>query len=118
MISGKEYMKTTEEEIVSEYRKIVIDGLNICHEYSKHLNRAEFNPATGIKFSVEGLNIVYEHFKKRGYKDEKIIIIMKKIPQRFTYEREIIQNLEDKNMLYYVPSRRSGRKLVVFLGAY
>jgi len=108
----KEYMKTTEEEIVSEYRKIVIDGLNICHEYSKHLNRAVFNPATGVKFSVEGLNIVYEYLKKRGYKDEKIIIIMKKIPQRFTYEREIIQNLEDKNMLYYVPSRRSGHSYI------
>ena len=84
----------------------MIDGLNICHEYSKHL--------IGIKFSAEGLNVAYEHFKKLGYEDEKIVIIMKQIPKRYKSERIIAQKLEDKNVLHYAPSRRSGMNLKRF----
>ena len=83
----------------------MIDGLNICHEYSKHL--------IGIKFSAEGLNVVYEHLKELGYEDEKIVIIMKQIPQRYNSERIIAQKLEDKNVLHYAPSRRSGMKKTI-----
>ena len=86
----------------------MIDGLNICHEYSKHL--------IGIKFSAEGLNVAYEHFKKLGYEDEKIVIIMKQIPQRYNSERIIAQKLEDKNVLHYAPSRRSGMKKTMIEG--
>ena len=86
----------------------MIDGLNICHEYSKHL--------IGIKFSAEGLNVAYEHFKKLGYEDEKIVIIMKQIPQRYNSERIIAQKLEDKNVLHYAPSRRSGMKKTIIEG--
>ena len=86
----------------------MIDGLNICHEYSKHL--------IGIKFSAEGLNVVYEHLKKLGYEDEKIVIIMKQIPQRYNSERIIAQKLEDKNVLHYAPSRRSGMKKTIIEG--
>ena len=82
----------------------MIDGLNICHEYSKHL--------IGINFSAEGLNVAYEHFKKLGYEDEKIVIIMKQIPQRYNSERIIAQKLEDKNVLHYAPSRRSGQSFI------
>ena len=92
---------TFTKENVSDYRKIVIDGLNICHEYSKHL--------IGVEFSVEGLIVVYEHLKKLGYKDEKIVIIMKQIPRQYDSERRIAQILEDKNVLHYAPSRRSGK---------
>ena len=92
------------KENVSDYRKIVIDGLNICHEYSKHLIGIPY-----IKFSAEGLNVVYEHLKKMGYKDEKIVIIMKQIPRRYESERRIAQKLEDKNVLHYAPSRRLGQ---------
>ena len=86
----------------------MIDGLNICHEYSKHL--------IGIKFSAEGLNVVYEHLKKLGYEDENIVIIMKQIPQRYNSERIIAQKLEDKNVLHYAPSRRSGMKKTITEG--
>ena len=86
----------------------MIDGLNICHEYSKHL--------IGIKFSAEGLNVVYEHLKELGYEDEKIVIIMKQIPQRYNSERIIAQKLEDKNVLHYAPSRRSGMKKTMIEG--
>ena len=82
----------------------MIDGLNICHEYSKHLD--------GIRFSAEGLNVVYDHLKKLGYEDGKIIIIMKQIPQRYNSERNIARKLEEKKVLHYAPSRRSGQSYI------
>merc|ERR1719447_977780 len=96
-----EDVKKTTSENVPEYRNIVIDGLNICHEYSKQLLAKEKENCS--KFSTEGLNIVYEYFKKLGYGDDKIVIIMKHVPQRFNSDRSIAQKLEEKKVLHYAP---------------
>ena len=64
-------IKARLEIIQKQFRPVVIDGCNVCHGF-RH------DPK---QFHVDGLDSVYDCFKKLGYEDRQIHIIMKPPPQ-------------------------------------
>ena len=50
------------EIIDKEFRPVVIDGCNICHEAQKTARDAQKN-----EFYEKGLNLAYKAFKGKGY---------------------------------------------------
>ena len=57
------------------------------------------------KFKAEGIQIAYDQFKRIGYEDKDIVIIMKRIPIKVKSERDILNRFERDGMLFYTPSR-------------
>jgi len=93
------------EIIDKEFRPVIIDGCNICHEAQKTADDAENN-----KFYVKGLKLAYDCFKDKGYEDNQINIIMKHIPEalRTNDFNRVIGEFQDKRILTFAPSRHSG----------
>jgi len=92
------------EIIDKEFRPVVIDGCNICHEAQEAAHDAPKN-----KFYERGLNLAYKAFKDKGYEDNQITIIMKHIPEhRRTKDYRVIGEFREKHILTFVPSRHSG----------
>ena len=60
-------------------RPVIIDGCNICHAYQDSLTNGS---RLDNKFYLDGIGVVYTHFKSLGYEDRNIHIIMKHIPER------------------------------------
>ena len=77
----------------NKFRPVIIDGLNICHLVGQD------------KFKAEGIQIAYDQFKRIGYEDKDIVIIMKRIPIKVKSERDILNRFERDGMLFYTPSR-------------
>jgi len=93
------------EIIDKEFRTVIIDGCNICHQVQETVHGV-----TNDKFYVEGLYSAYNCFKNLGYEDNKIHIILKHIPEAQrtrTYSR-VIGEFKEKRILTFVPSRHSG----------
>ena len=82
---------------------MIIDGLDICQTYSRSRN-----------FSAQGIRIAYEHFKRLGYEDSDIIIIMKPIRKDKLSEEDqsLISHYHKIQVLHWTPSRKAGKELI------
>ena len=77
----------------NNFRPIIIDGCNIGFQHGQ----------MNDKFSAEGLQIAYEHFKELGYENFQIVIILQHIPERCMVENDmaVIKNLERIGVLHW-----------------
>lgn len=87
-------------------RPIIIDGCNICHQYSEYLS-------PHAKFSAKGLSVTYDCLKKLGYDDKNIVMIMKRVPQKVIEDADILATFENKGLLFYAPSRQVNKVNVI-----
>lgn len=91
----------TQIEIIEKrFRPVIVDGCNVCHGFRN-------DPK---KFHLDGLQSVYDCFKKLGYEDENIHIIMKPPPEHAKtrdYD-QVIKEFQEKNILHFTPARFSG----------
>lgn len=83
----------------SDLKPIIIDGCNICHQYSEYMSPHD-------KFSAKGLSVTYDCLKKLGYQDQNIVMIMKRVPQKVIEDAEILEKFENQGLLFYAPSRQ------------
>ena len=88
----------------ARFRPVIIDGCNIGFLYGR----------TEDKFRAEGLQIVYEYFKKIGYENSQIVIIQSHISQKYLTENDqcLMKNLHQIGVLHYCPSRFAGDELI------
>lgn len=82
-----------------QYRPVIVDGCNVGFAYGR--NEA---------FVAKGLEIVYNHFKEKGYEDSKIVIIIKHIPKQYlTPEDEyLLEELDKIGVLHQCQGRYVG----------
>ena len=83
----------------------ILKFLRQTNDYSYVLGRNQ-------TFSAKGLAIVYDYFKKKGYEDSEIVIIVKHIPQLLEEDIQIINSLDQMGVLHNCPSRFAGRELI------
>jgi len=114
--NNEESFITAKLEITEKVlRPVIIDGCNICHAYQDSLTNGS---RSNNKFYLDGIGVVYNHFKSLGYEDRNIHIIMKHIPERErsdTFNSMLDWFQKTKGVLKFPPSRRSGPgdKLVI-----
>ena len=75
----------------------VIDGSNVAMDHGRQVHNRPW-------FSVRGIEIAIEYFKKKGHTNIKVVI-----PRFRQYEndnRELMRRLEDKNYLILTHSRK------------
>lgn len=99
--------QTSKNSVNNNLRFIIIDGSNVAREHGNQL---------GGVFSCKGIQLVVDHFVKRGHKNIKAMI------PRFrrgnsdievpTMNPEILDKLEKENYLTYTPSRYVQNKLI------
>ena len=90
-----EFNKLVQQEKIQKggkFRPVIIDGCNVGFAYGRKDD----------KFSVEGLQIAYNYFKKTGYEDQEIIIIQKHIPEKYLTDHDLalIKELEKIGVLH------------------
>jgi len=88
------------EIIEKRFRPVVIDGCNICHGFRNDAKQ----------FHLDGLQSVYDCFKKLGYEDKQIHIIMKPPPKHVKTSNydQVIKEFQDKDILHFTPARFTG----------
>jgi len=90
----------TENSQKKGLRPIIIDGSNVAFSHGK-----------SSKFSLKGIEIVIDYFKKRGHSN-----VVAFLPQyRMGGEKDVKDTLEDwekKGLLVFTPSRKCGNKAI------